>query len=348
MSVRMRARWKLRQARHWLKCRLAAPAVILMYHRVTELTNDPHLLAVTPKHFVEHLEAIGAHGVPMRLQDLVRSLRQGRVPARAVAITFDDGYADNLHCAKPLLARYEVPATVFLTAGQVGRGREFWWDELDRLLLQPGTLPPVLQLRLNGSMREWRLEEASTYTEAAYQRDRHWHVECRDDPGPRQRIFRALFDLLYLLPSAQRWTILDQVTAWARAAPITRPSHQTLSSEEAARLAEGDLVEIGAHTMTHPVLAALSAREQRQEIQESKARLEATLGHEVVSFAYPHGSSPPEAVASVGEAGFVCACSSDPDVVFRHANRFQLPRLVVRDWDGDTFARWLRWWVGAR
>jgi peptidoglycan/xylan/chitin deacetylase (PgdA/CDA1 family) len=343
----MRARWRLRQARHWLKSRLAPPAIILMYHRVTELANDPHLLAVTPEHFAEQLDVIRAHGVPMRLQELVRSLRQGRVPPRAVAVTFDDGYADNLHRAKPLLAHYEVPATVFVTAGQVGRTREFWWDELDRLLLQPGTLPPVLRLRLNGSVREWRLEESSTYTVEEYQHDRHWHVECRDDPGPRQRVFRGLFDLLYLLPSAQRWTILDELTAWAEAPPIARPSHQTLTSEEAVRLAEGDLVEVGAHTMTHPVLAALSVIEQRQEIQESKARLEAMLGDEVVSFAYPHGSSTLETAATVGEAGFLCACSSQPDAVFRRANRFQLPRLGVRDWDGDTFARWLRWWVGG-
>jgi peptidoglycan/xylan/chitin deacetylase (PgdA/CDA1 family) len=347
MSTMMRARWRLRQARHWVKSRLAPPAIILMYHRVVELTNDPHLLAVTPEHFAQQLEAIRAYGVPMRLRDLVQSLRQGKVPRRAVAITLDDGYADNLEYAKPLLARYDVPATVFVTAGQVGGRREFWWDELDRLLLQPGTLPPVLRLRLNGSVHEWRLEKASTYTDEEYRHHRHWHVECREDPGPRQRVFRALFDLLYLLPSEPRWRILDELTAWAQAPPIARPSHRALTAEEALRLAEGDLVEIGAHTMTHPVLAALSASEQRQEIQESKARLETMLGREVGSFAYPHGSITPEAAASVGEAGFVCACSSHADAVFRTANRFQLPRVGVRDWDGDTFSRWLKWWVGS-
>jgi len=343
----MRAGWRLRQARHWLKCRLAPPAIILMYHRVTELANDPYLLAVRPEHFAGHLDAIRTHGVPMPLQELVRALRQGKVPRRAVAVTFDDGYADNLHYAKPLLARHEVPATAFVTAGQVGRDREFWWDELDRLLLQPGTLPPRLTLRANGSVYEWPLGEASTYSEEEYRRDRHWHVECRDDPGPRQRVFRALFDLLYLSPSAERWTILDELTAWAGARPVARASHRALTSEEAVRLAEGDLVEIGAHTVTHPVLARLSVVEQRREIGQSKARLEAMLGHEVVSFAYPHGSSTPETAASVGEAGFACACSSHPDAVFRGVDRFQLPRLGVRDWDADTFARWLRWWLGG-
>lgn len=343
----MRAGWRLRQARHWLKCRLAPPAVILMYHRVIQLANDPHLLAVTPKHFAEHLDVIRAHGVPLRLQDLVRALRQGRVPTRAVAITFDDGYADNLHFAKPLLALHNLPATVFLTAGQVGQGGEFWWDELDRLLLQPGTLPPILKLGLNGGVREWRLEDATTYTETEYRHDRGWHIECRADPGPRQRLFRALFELLYAQPPAQRRTILEELTAWANAPPTARPSHRILTSEEAVHLAEGDLVEIGAHTMTHPRLAALPPLEQRQEIQGSKARLEALLDREVVSFAYPHGSSTPETAACVGQAGFVSACSSHPDVVFRGADRFHLPRLGVRDWDGDTFARWLRQWVGG-
>jgi len=324
---------------------------ILRYHAICGEEGysyaDP-MICISPAAFEAHVRYLADNYSVLPMPEVVDWLRTGRsLPANTVVITFDDGYADNLHQARPLLARYDVPATVFVTAGQVGRGREFWWDELDRLLLQPGTLPPVLQLRLNGSVREWRLEESSTYTVEEYQHDRHWHVECRDDPGPRQRVFRGLFDLLYLLPSAQRWAILDELTAWAEAPPIARPSHQTLTSEEAVRLAEGDLVEVGAHTMTHPVLAALSAIEQRQEIQESKARLEAMLGDEVVSFAYPHGSSTPETAATVGEAGFVCACSSQPDAVFRTANRFQLPRLGVRDWDGDTFARWLRWWIGG-
>lgn len=343
----MRARWRLRQTGHWLKRRLASPAVILMYHRVADLANDPYLLGVTPKHFAEHLDVIHAYGCPLRLQQLVEALRDGRVPPRAVVVTFDDGYADNLHQAKPLLERHGIPATVFVTVGQVGRGREFWWDELDRLLLQPGTLPTTLRLSLNGSVHEWGLGERSRYTEEDSQRDRGWHVEREDDPSPRQRVFRDLFERLYLLPSAERWTILDEVTAWAGAKPVARPTHEALTAEEAVHLDQGGLMEVGAHTMTHAVLAALPAAEQRDEIQQSKVRLEAMLGHRVVSFAYPHGSRTPETAALVGEAGFVCACSSDPDAVFRDADPLQLPRIGVRDWDGDAFARWFRWWVGG-
>jgi peptidoglycan/xylan/chitin deacetylase (PgdA/CDA1 family) len=347
MSLQAWAGWRWHQARHWLRCRWGAPAVILMYHRVTELANDPHLLAVAPEHFGQQLEAIGAIGVPLRLSELVQALQQGRVPPRAVAVTFDDGYADNLHNAKPLLARHGVPATVFVTAGQVGRQREFWWDELDRLLLQPGVLPPVLRLSVSGGMREWRLDAAETYTEQDHRRDRHWHIERREDPGPRQRLFRALFELIYALPSEQKWRVLAEVAARASVASMARPSHRTLTPEELARLAGDGLVDIGAHTMTHPVLATLPPADQRQEIRESKACLEAILGRPVVSFAYPHGSSTPEAVASLAQAGYSYACGSRAEAVFQGADLFHLPRLVVRNWDGDAFARWLRWWVGA-
>jgi peptidoglycan/xylan/chitin deacetylase (PgdA/CDA1 family) len=347
MSLRARAGWRWSQARHWLKCRMGAPAAILMYHRVTELANDPHLLAVTPGHFGEQLDAIRTIGVPLRVAELVRALEQGRVPRRGVVVTFDDGYADNLDVAKPLLARHDVPATVYVTAGQVGGQREFWWDELDRLLLQPGELPPVLRLSLDGGMREWRLDEARTYTEQDRTRHRDWNIECPKNPGPRQRLFRALFEALYPLPTEEKWRLLDEVGAWATVPPVARPSHRTLTPEELSQLAGDGLVDIGAHTMTHPVLATLEPADQRKEIRESKACLEAMLGRPVASFAYPHGSTTPEAVASLAQAGFTSACSSLPEAVFRSADRFHLPRLVVRDWDGDAFARWLTWWVGA-
>src|ERR1700694_4545037 len=116
---------------------LAAPgAVILLYHRVTELAVDPHRLAVSPAHFQEHLDVIRRVGVPCSLRDLTERMRHGRSIRRAVVVTFDDGYADNLENGVPLLERYDVPATVFAASGQVGRPREFAWDELSRSLLE--------------------------------------------------------------------------------------------------------------------------------------------------------------------------------------------------------------------
>ena len=110
---------------------------ILLYHRVAHVTTDPQLLSVTPEHFVEHLQLLAEQREPVSLADLVCH-REERRYRQAVAVTFDDGYADNLHAAKPLLERAGVPATVFVTSGYVGGMRPFWWDELEELLLWPG------------------------------------------------------------------------------------------------------------------------------------------------------------------------------------------------------------------
>lgn len=120
------------RAGRWLLERRGAVA-ILLYHRVAELESDPLELAVTPRHFDEQLAVLRDTCTPVALADVPRLLRARKLPKRPVALTFDDGYRDNLLAAKPLLERHGVPATVFVASGYVGADREFWWDELDRL-----------------------------------------------------------------------------------------------------------------------------------------------------------------------------------------------------------------------
>src|SRR3954469_24009177 len=120
---------------------LSSNAVILMYHRVADLDADPWGLSVSPTHFEEHLRVLRSLGTVMSLTQLVDGLQQGRIPRRAVVVTFDDGYADNVEVALPLLEQHRVSSTVFLASGAIDRQREFWWDELERILLQPGRLP---------------------------------------------------------------------------------------------------------------------------------------------------------------------------------------------------------------
>jgi peptidoglycan/xylan/chitin deacetylase (PgdA/CDA1 family) len=328
-----------------IKYRLVARALILIYHRVTELTNDPNLLAVTPANFAKHMEFIREHCFPTRLQQLTEALQDGIIPNRAVVITFDDGYADNLHQAMPLLERYEVPATVFIVAGQVGSSHEFWWDELDRLLLQPGKLPPQLCLHFAGSEVKWDQEDANNYTLDDFQRFRDWHIEREQDPTPRHRLFRELYEQLHSMPDGERQIVMNELRTSAQAEPGGRQTHRTLSTDEVIRLGQSDLIEIGAHTMNHPDIASLSPVQQRQEIQQSKEYLESVLNHPITSFAFPYGTNTPETIAILREVEFERACTTHADAVWPGASRFQLPRLVVRDWDYKKFASWLSWWM---
>jgi peptidoglycan/xylan/chitin deacetylase (PgdA/CDA1 family) len=124
--------------------------LILMYHRVAAVNVDPWGLAVHPDRFEAHLAVLRKQRTPMRLSDFVRALDRETLPDDAVAVTFDDGYVDNLHHAKPRLAAAGVPATVFLATGAIGQRSEFWWDELARGILG----------RVDGGDSGWRAWQA--------------------------------------------------------------------------------------------------------------------------------------------------------------------------------------------
>jgi peptidoglycan/xylan/chitin deacetylase (PgdA/CDA1 family) len=345
--MRVRGLGRLRRAARSIKRRLSHRALILMYHRVAELGCDPWDLAVTPEHFRQHLEVLRKHGRLMRNDQLAASLERGKLPDRAVVLTFDDGYADNLLAAKPLLEKYDVPATVFIATGYVGGPSEFWWDELERVFLQPGKLPDVLRLNVNGKAFEWNLQEATDYSERAYQDNRRWKAWEAGEAGSRQLLFRSLWEWMHPLTESDRQQVRDDLLSWAGNSSPARSTHRTLFSDEVLKLAEGGLVEVGCHTVTHPKLAALPSAMQREEIHQSKARLEEILGSAVITFAYPYGlrsDYTDETVAMIRGAGFKSAYSTSRGMVDRRVNRFELPRYRVGNIDGDAFSSQLRHW----
>jgi peptidoglycan/xylan/chitin deacetylase (PgdA/CDA1 family) len=325
-------------------------AVILAYHRVIDIDSDPQLLNVSPEHFAQHLKVIRQCYQPISLRDLVHQLDEGQVPDRAVVITFDDGFADNLHYAKPLLERHQIPATVFVTAGAVDKPIEFWWHDLERILLQPGTLPNQLSLTINGVAYERHLGDSATYSEAEYQRYHAWDVLKPKSPTPRHTLYRELCSLIRPLSTSTRQQLIREIVVWAGVTEAGRPENLALTCAELQRLAIGNLVEVGTHTMTHPVLSAISKAEQQSEIQQSKETLEHLLKQPVTSFAYPYGTKADytsETVEIARSLGLSCTCSNFEGVVWKGVDRFQLPRFLVRDWSGEELAHRLQGWFGG-
>jgi peptidoglycan/xylan/chitin deacetylase (PgdA/CDA1 family) len=316
-------------------------AVILLYHRIIELPSDPYLLSVSPSHFAEHLTVLRSEARLLSLRQLIDGLRERKIPRRAVVITFDDGYFDNFVYAKPILEREGAAATVFVTPGSLQEGREFWWDTLDKVLLKTRSLPSTLRLVIGGVAHQWDLGAAPAYGGQDPACFRFWNYGCKDDPTPRHTIFRSIHFLLRAVDEQERRKVMEDLTAWAAADTAVDPNYRMLSAAETVRLGEGQLIEVGAHTMTHPVLSRLSLAEQQGEIQQSKSRLEALIGRPVNSFAYPHGLSSDftqETAALVRDAGFDCGCAAMPGIVRRDTSAYELPRLTVRDEDGDQFA----------
>jgi peptidoglycan/xylan/chitin deacetylase (PgdA/CDA1 family) len=325
-----------------LRMRGTASAAILMYHRIAQPDFDPWGLSVAPHNFADHLDILRQYAQPMSLSELATCQRNGRIPQRAVVITFDDGYADNLYHAKPLLERYHIPATCFITTKYLGSQREFWWDELQRVLLQPGNLPETLSLNVHGELKQWHV--ATQYSQEEYESDRH-RKAWEGQPNSRLAFYYSVWSALRILPYNQRQILQNEILNWANADTQGRKNYRALTHEELLDLERGGLVEIGAHTLTHPSLPAHSLAVQRVEIQQSKQELEQLLHHSVDSFAYPFGDFNQHSVRAVKEAGFKQACSTVQLGVEQGSNCFQMPRFEVQNWTRKEFeeniSRWL-------
>lgn len=341
MRIRGLGRVKSQWAR--LRGQLTPGPMVLLYHRVAELQQDPHLLAVAPEHFEEHLLALRRHCRVVSLSQLTDSLARGGHPGSVVALTFDDGYADNAEAAFPLLKKHGLPATFYLASGFVGTTRECLHDDLERLLLLPPQCPDRLLLMVGGKPFGWamRSHDSGNKTAATVA---GWNVESKTDPTPRHRAHREIHGMLRAVAPAEREGVLEQLRCQCGDPGPARPAHRGMSWDQARHMAACELIELGAHTVNHPCLSALPLKEQRAEILESKRALEKQIGRPVTSFAYPYGTRQSYTAETVGllkELGFTNACSNFRDRIGRLTDLFQIPRFVVRDWNGDEFLRQL-------
>jgi len=231
--------------------------LILLYHSIADVTTDPWSLVVTPKHFAQQLEILKKNYRIIGLRDLAHGYLNGKLPKRSIAITFDDGYANNHYNAKPLLERFDIPATIFLTSEYIGKDHEFWWDELDRILLQPRPLPESLEISINGKNYNWDINESSDNSVGKNLIQPFWRA-WEDPPTPRHLVYLKLWEIIKTLQYEQQLSVLNYLRIWANLPQQCRKTHRTLSYEEAIKLAEVDLIEIGFHTKTHPVLSTIS------------------------------------------------------------------------------------------
>src|SRR5262249_33081843 len=120
------------------------------YHQVTARTLDFHRLAVSPADFRAQMAWLQRHCRVMPLAELAESVRTRTIPPDAVAVTFDDGYADNLEVASPILMEIGLPATFFVLYPPADGAAAFWWDTVEGILLGDRPIPPVLEIERNG------------------------------------------------------------------------------------------------------------------------------------------------------------------------------------------------------
>ena len=278
---------------------------ILIYHRALA-APDPILHdEIDAATFERHMALLAAEFNVLPLGEACARLARGALPARAACITFDDGYADNEQIAFPILKRLGLPATFFVSTGYSDGG----------FMFNDGVIEAV------------RRAPVGTYDLSPMGLGSH---SLRDSASRRAAI-DALIGQLKYRPVRERGALVGRL---AEAMQSTIPKNLMMRPAQIKRLYDEGM-EIGAHTVTHPILSVLDEQESRAEIIGGKHRLEEITGAPISLFAYPNGKPGrdygPRDVRLVSEAGFTAAMSTLGGVAHRGSDIFQLPR--ISPWD---------------
>ena len=290
---------------------------ILIFHRVLPVRDELFPGEVDAARFEAICSWLRQWCNVLPLDEACHRLREQTLPARAAAITFDDGYADNHDVALPILRRHGLRAGFFVATGFLDGGR-MWNDTLIEAIR--ATRLTRLDLRAAGLQTVEHLDVASV-------------------PERRAAIDRLIKACRYL-PSLQRDATVQAVAA-ACGTPPTRELMMTSSQVQALHAAG---MQIGGHTVNHPILTRLPASEAREEMRAGKARLEQLTQAPVTLFAYPNGRPGEDwgaaHAAMAEELGFEAAVTTAWGVSSGQTHRFQLPRFTP--WDASRWAFGLR------
>lgn len=302
---------------------LPSASVILTYHRVA-VGRDPFMQCVRPERFAEQMKRLAALAEVVPLSEITSRGRGLRV-----AITFDDGYADNLNTAAPVLREVGLPATFSIVARILDDAEEFWWDRLEHLLLDTDDGPQTLVVEAGG---------------------RTLRVDIRTVEG-RSRALTALNRRLRELHPAEIAATMAAVTAQLGGfQPGPCEAHRLLTRNEVGQLADEPSFEVACHGMTHAMLSAVSGGDEHREVHEAKDALEAATGKPVGTFAYPYGtrsSFNAQTIDALRSTGVRRAVVNTPGLMGRFADRFRLPRFMVYDWTADELESEIKRWVAA-
>ena len=290
---------------------------IFIFHRV--LRSPDSLFPGEPDavRFSELLDWITSWFNVLPLDEGVRRRAAGTLPARAAAITFDDGYADNCTVALPILQRHGVTATFFVATGFLDGGC-MWNDRV--IAAVRGCASPVLDLT--------SLDLGAHSLASNVERGRAIEV--------------LIGKLKYRDPAAR-----DEVTArLTEFTGVEVPSDLMMTTAQLRTLRDAGM-QIGAHTVTHPILARLPLDDARREVQASRVALQDALGEPITLFAYPNGKPGTdylsEHVDMVREMGFSAAVCTGWGAADRKTDPMQLPRFTPWDRGRAKFgARLLR------
>lgn len=278
---------------------------ILIFHRV--LPQPDSLFPGEPDaaRFDQMMSWVKSWFNVMPLDHAVDALKAGTLPSRAAAITFDDGYADNYTIAMPILQKHGLTATFFIATGFLNGGR-MWNDTVIE------SIRATTDSQIDLSAQKLGIHSTGSTAE-------------------KRNAISRIIDSIKYLPPDERKARSDSIADTLRIEP---PDSLMMTSAQVKELRRNGM-QIGAHTVSHPILARLNTVDAHNEIAASKDELEKLLGESISLFAYPNGKHNAdyldEHATLVRKLGFSAAVSTNPGVANQQSDCFQLPRFTP--WD---------------
>jgi peptidoglycan/xylan/chitin deacetylase (PgdA/CDA1 family) len=292
--------------------------LVLGWHNIDPTPAFPAPAAAGRRGFARQLTLLSRFGNVVRLPDALDALESGRpLPPRAVALTFDDGYRDNLDVAVPALRQHGLPATFFLVPGFLSGEVNAWWEELASAF----DLATATELDWTG--RRYPL------TDSAERRSAYLELLPGLKSMDRQGRDGAVAELRRLL------------------APRGAGSNGLFLGWDGARELAAAGHDIGSHSVSHAILGRETAQNQAAELDESRARLQDSLQRTVEMFAYPNGAVGDYDTVTTGaarHAGYRAAFTTTAGLAGAGQLPYELRRFVLGpDTDLPGVLRELRW-----
>jgi peptidoglycan/xylan/chitin deacetylase (PgdA/CDA1 family) len=281
---------------------------ILAYHMVSDDLNG-FFPAISTQEFERQIRHLKENYVVIPLEDMAKKLSTGQSVRKCISVTFDDGFRDNYDIAYPILKKYQVPATIFLSTGFIGTWETPWFISFRSLFVR--TVETQFKIELGG--------RTVTYS---------W--SCTEE---KKAVSDKLMQYLQMCPNDERFSILSVLPSRLRVEPSGKKESLMLTWEQVREMSRSG-ISFGAHTVTHPVLSQVDTNVLRSEIESSKAEIESNTAQPVRTFAYPFGRKqhyPPAAPIILKSLGFSCAVTTEPGSNGSESAPYELKRSAP--WD---------------
>ena len=288
--------------------------LVLTYHQVHSRSQPGYPEIIDRQKFDNQMSVLREYFTPLVLCEAIEKLRSGTLPPCAVSVTFDDGYADNCEVALPILQKWDIPATFFIATGFLDGGR--MWNDT------------VLEVVSKSSESALKLGELGFG---------HLSLSTSDE---RMHAAKEIIRTYKHLSFDERMLKVNELESRA---DVELTSSLMMSSSQVRTLHLAGM-EIGAHTVNHPILAKVPLAKAKDEIESGKKYLEDLLKTDVYGFAYPNGNPGVDYVNDhvelVRQMGFSYAVSTARGYASKNTDMFQVPRHGL--WDQNKFKLWLR------